>query len=90
MMVGMGATFEAFIHALRSQYATRQLMQDAGLPTPKHCQVTSPQGLAEAGALVGFPAVIKPIMGLASFGVIRVNSQEELEAAYNRWVPGKI
>jgi biotin carboxylase len=40
--------------------------------------------VAKAGAHVGFPAVIKPVSGAASIGVIRVNNQEELQAAYEK------
>lgn len=33
---------------------------------------------------VGFPAVIKPVNGAASLGVVRVNSREELRDAFLR------
>ena len=68
------------------QHATRQIMESAGLPTPKHYKITSPDEVAKAGAHVGFPAVIKPISGAASIGVIRVNNEADLEAAYKRFV----
>jgi biotin carboxylase len=42
--------------------------------------------VVKAGVHVGFPAVIKPVSGAASIGVIRVNDQEELQAAYERLV----
>lgn len=63
-------------------------MEAAGLPTPKHFKITSPEEVSKAGAHVGFPAVIKPISGAASIGVIRVNNEVELEAAYKRLVIG--
>ncbi len=33
---------------------------------------------------MGFPAVIKPIHGAASLGVLRVDSRDELTAAYDK------
>lgn len=38
----------------------------------------------KAASHVGFPAVIKPISGAASIGVIRVNNEEDLFKAFNR------
>jgi len=46
--------------------------------------VTRPEDLAHAAEHVGFPAVIKPTGGAASIGVIRVNSEDELRAAFER------
>jgi hypothetical protein len=60
----------------------------AGLPTPRHYRIERPADVAAAAAHVGFPAVIKPVNGAASIGVIRVNSEEELRAAYERWGVG--
>ena len=40
--------------------------------------------LAEAAAKVGFPAVIKPISGAGSMGVVRVDDMEQLERCYNK------
>lgn len=40
---------------------------------------TGPEDVEAAAALVGFPAVIKPITASASMGVVRVDSLEELK-----------
>lgn len=69
-----------------AQHATREIMQAAGLPTPKHYKISSPEDVAAAAAHVGFPSVIKPISGAASIGVIRVNDEEHLRTAYERVV----
>lgn len=70
----------------RDKHATREIMQAAGLPTPKHFKITKPEDVEVAGNHVGFPAVIKPISGAASIGVIRVNDMEHLQSAYRRVV----
>ena len=61
-------------------------MAKAGLPTPRNARINSPADVAPAAAHVGFPAVIKPVSGAASIGVVRVDSMPELEAAYARVV----
>ena len=54
-------------------------MKKAGLPTPANHLIRSGADCAAAAAVVGFPAVIKPISGAASEGVVRVDSLEQLE-----------
>ncbi len=56
-----------------------------GLPRSSPApQVVSEADVAKAAAHVGFPAVIKPISGAASIGVIRTNNQEELLKAFKK------
>jgi carnosine synthase len=74
----------AAVDAARDKHATRALLQAAGLPTPRHYRITTPTDVEAAGEHVGFPAVIKPVSGAASIGVIRVNDQAQLQAAYQR------
>eukprot|EP00667_Euglena_gracilis_P004782 EG_transcript_4807 len=64
--------------AARDKHLSREAFRKAGLPTPKFFLITEEAHCDEAAAHVGFPAVIKPILGAASIGVMRVNSLEEL------------
>eukprot|EP00188_Purpureofilum_apyrenoidigerum_P002070 Plantae.Rhodophyta-Purpureofilum_apyrenoidigerum.ctg22328.p1 GENE.Plantae.Rhodophyta-Purpureofilum_apyrenoidigerum.ctg22328~~Plantae.Rhodophyta-Purpureofilum_apyrenoidigerum.ctg22328.p1 ORF type:complete len:558 (-),score=110.14 Plantae.Rhodophyta-Purpureofilum_apyrenoidigerum.ctg22328:1698-3371(-) len=66
----------------RSKSLTRQVMKEHGLPVPKFYKITSEDQVVEACEFVGFPAVLKPSFGAASFGVFRVNSLEETENMY--------
>jgi len=66
----------------RDKHATRAALKAAGLPTPRNYLIASADTVAEAAATVGFPAVLKPVSGAASLGVKKVNSEEELVAAY--------
>ena len=68
----------------RDKSSTRAVMEAAGLPSPRSFLITEEGQLGAAAAKVGFPAVIKPIFGAASIGVVRVNSEAELEATYRR------
>ncbi len=58
---------------------TRSCMKRAGLPTPANHLIRSTADVSKAAEVVGFPAVIKPISGAASEGVVRVDSLEQLE-----------
>ena len=60
------------------QHQTRAIMAKEGLPTPKNFLIKEQGQVEEAGTHVGFPAVIKPIHGAASLGVIRVENFDEL------------
>lgn len=53
-------------------------MAQHGLPTPKNFLIKEPSQVEEAGNHVGFPAVLKPIHGAASLGVIRVENMDQL------------
>jgi biotin carboxylase len=47
-------------------------------------QVVKEEDVPKAAAHVGFPAVIKPISGAASIGVIRANNEEDLLKAFKK------
>ena len=56
-------------------------MVQANLPSPACYKITSAADLAAAADKVGFPAVLKPLSGAASLGVIKVASREHLAGA---------
>lgn len=62
------------------------VMADAGLPTPLNALIEKEGDLDAAAAKVGFPAVIKPIAGAGSMGVVRVDTMEELRKLYAKVV----
>ncbi|KAF5841959.1 ATP-grasp domain-containing protein [Dunaliella salina] len=68
----------------RDKHKARELMQQAGLPTPKHHRITKAADVQVAADVVGFPAVIKPVSGAASIGVMRVDNLQQLNDAYAR------
>ena len=72
------------VDTARNKHAARACMEAAGLPTPLNYLIKSEEQLAAAAAHVGFPAVIKPISGAASIGVIRVNDVEQLKTSFAR------
>lgn len=68
----------------RDKHATRRIMAEVGLPTPRNFLIEESSQLKEASDHVQYPAVIKPIYGAASIGVVRVDSFEDLQRAYAR------
>lgn len=80
------AITDSWSHTCVGLQRTREVMGAAGLPTPKNTIIRSPKDLAKAAAHVGFPAVLKPISGAASLGVIRVNSEPDL----HKWAPPRL
>ena len=61
------------VDAARDKYATRAIMEAAGLATPPNALIEQEGDLEAAALKVGFPAVIKPIAGAGSMGVVRVD-----------------
>lgn len=82
--LGLPGNSPESVDAARDKYLTREAMAKAGLPTPRNARVNCPEDVEPAGLHVGFPAVIKPVSGAASIGVIRVNDMDQLRAAYSR------
>ena len=82
--LGLPTNTPLAVDTARNKHAARQCMQAAGLPTPRHTLLASAEDLGAAAEHVGFPAVIKPISGAASIGVIRVNNLEDLYTSYRR------
>ncbi|KAA6416926.1 MAG: glutathione synthetase ATP-binding domain [Trebouxia sp. A1-2] len=82
--LGLSGNSPAAVDAARDKHSTRAKMAAAGLPTPRNMLVQQPSDLKPAAEMVKFPAVIKPIYGAASIGVVRVNDMPQLEQAYKR------
>jgi biotin carboxylase len=68
----------------RNKLATRQALRAAGLPTPEFRSVPLDDDAAVIAARVGYPAVVKPLALSGSRGVVRVNTPQELAAAFDR------
>ena len=73
------------VDAARDKFKTRSIMQQRGIPHVRNMLIRSESDLSIAAAAVGFPAVLKPVAGAASLGVLKVDSHNTLLDAY-RWV----
>eukprot|EP00201_Polytomella_parva_P001332 CAMPEP_0175085088 /NCGR_PEP_ID=MMETSP0052_2-20121109/28449_1 /TAXON_ID=51329 ORGANISM="Polytomella parva, Strain SAG 63-3" /NCGR_SAMPLE_ID=MMETSP0052_2 /ASSEMBLY_ACC=CAM_ASM_000194 /LENGTH=570 /DNA_ID=CAMNT_0016357021 /DNA_START=235 /DNA_END=1947 /DNA_ORIENTATION=+ len=84
--LGLPCNSSEAVDMARDKHKTREVLEKAGLPSPKHFRILSADDLSKAAAHVGFPAVIKPVSGAASIGVIRVDSVADLTKSYTRVV----
>ena len=70
------------ILASRNKITANQTLRRAGLSTPRFFHIQSAEDLEQAAALVGFPAVLKPISGASQVATYRVNNEEQLRSRY--------
>lgn len=82
--LGLPGNPASAIDDARDKHRTRARMSETGLPTPRNFLISERSQLHEAAQHVGFPSVIKPIFGAASLGVVRVDDEEALVAAFDR------
>jgi len=68
----------------RNKLATREAFQSAGLPTPWFFATPIDADPASFASRLRYPAVVKPLALAGSRGVVRVNNEEELLAAFAR------
>ncbi|BDM24673.1 D-alanine--D-alanine ligase [Pseudomonas sp. LRP2-20] len=61
---------------------TKQVWQSLGIPTPRHAVLASERDCVAAGTELGFPLIVKPAHEGSSIGMAKVNSVEELVAAW--------
>jgi len=82
MKLGLPHPTIAGLERSRNKYATRLATARRALPTPRFGLIASEDDCAAAAATVGCPAVIKPLNGMASHLVHRVDSSDTLRTAY--------
>ncbi|GAA2136150.1 hypothetical protein GCM10009760_15440 [Kitasatospora kazusensis] len=68
--------------ACRDKYATRTLLDLAGLPGVRHRLVHTAEDAAAAAEAIGYPVVLKPRAQAGSMGVVVVRDPEALRAAH--------
>ncbi|PTV60732.1 MULTISPECIES: D-alanine--D-alanine ligase [Pseudomonas] len=61
---------------------TKQVWQSLGIPTPRHAVLASESDCLQAGTELGFPLIVKPAHEGSSIGMAKVNSAQELVAAW--------
>ena len=67
----------------RSKPDTRDCIEAAGLPKVTHYRIMKRSDIQEAIKAVNFPAIMKPISGVSSLGVLRVEKPEDLQRVYD-------
>lgn len=62
----------------RDKERMKQVLDDAGIRTPRHASATSVHQVWEAAERIGYPLIVKPIAGAGSADTYRVDSAEQL------------
>ena len=66
--------------AFRDKERMKQVLDAAGVRTPRHSREHTAPGCLEAAERIGYPIVVKPIAGAGSADTYRIESEAELEA----------
>lgn len=70
----------------RNKRRTREVMAAAGLPVPRFKRVLKEEDIAPACNFVGFPAILKPVYGASSLGVVRTESMQHALDSYRNLI----
>lgn len=62
---------------------TKQVWHSLGLPTPRHCALTTAADCEQAAEQLGFPLIVKPSQEGSSIGMAKVHSLDELLTAWH-------
>ncbi len=62
----------------RDKEVMKQVLDAAGIRTPRHHSATSADGVREAAHAIGFPVIVKPIAGAGSAHTHRVDDEARL------------
>jgi biotin carboxylase len=66
----------------KDKVLTREVCEEAGIPSPRHYRIRSEADIERAAGHVGFPAVLKPVSGMGSVAVYFIDNAEQLEQRY--------
>jgi len=64
--------------AFRDKERMKQVLDEAGIRTPRHARARTTEELREAAEHIGFPLIVKPISGAGSADTYPVHDEEEL------------
>ncbi|HEY8378302.1 MAG TPA: ATP-grasp domain-containing protein [Nannocystis sp.] len=82
--LGTGGLTVAQALPFRDKERMKQVLDRAGLRTPRHVRCASIAACWEAAERIGYPLIIKPIAGAGSADTYRVESSDELRAVLPR------
>ncbi len=70
--------------AFRNKERMKQVLDAAGIRTPRHISATTAAACWEAAETIGFPLILKPIAGAGSADTYRVHDASELKESLPR------
>jgi hypothetical protein len=80
---GLGLPGQDVAHAIpfRDKEVMKQVLDRAGVRTPKHVRAKTEAEVRAGAEAIGFPVIVKPIAGAGSADTHRANDRAELDAA---------
>ncbi len=78
-----GMTVEQTV-PFRDKERMKQVLDAAGIRTPRHASCTTARECRDAAERIGFPLIVKPIAGAGSANTHRVGNAKELDAVLPR------
>ncbi|MFE5792295.1 ATP-grasp domain-containing protein [Streptomyces sp. NPDC056503] len=82
--LGLEGTSYEVAHRFRDKLLMRRRLAEAGLPDLAAAPVESAGDLTDFGRTHGYPLILKPVDGVGSRGVTRIDSEEEVAGAWSR------
>ena len=67
--------------AFRDKERMKQVLDAAGIRTPRHARATTAKELYEAAERIGYPLIVKPIDGAGSAHTFRCDDRQDLDRA---------
>ncbi len=78
--LGMPGMTVAETVPFRDKETMKQVLDRAGIRTPRHARADRVEQVVEAAERIGYPLIVKPIAGAGSADTHRVNDRAELDA----------
>jgi hypothetical protein len=75
-----GLSYERTV-PFRDKEKMKQVLDAAGIRTPRHRAAKGPEAIRAAAPAIGYPLIVKPIAGAGSADTHRIENDAELEAA---------
>ena len=82
--IGVSGMTVAETVPFRDKEVMKQVLDRAGIRTPRHANARTVAEVREAVARIGYPAIVKPIAGAGSADTFRIDDERQLEKVLAR------
>lgn len=82
--LGMPTFPPQLVESLRDKYRMREMFDQHGIPSAAFAKVRTLEEALAAARQIGYPHVLKPSLGYGSWGVLRIDSEEQMKVEFER------